>query len=140
MSNNFRAIKVVLEGNFASLCALGFPLTKHPAPAALSEVPASEAYWTSRSTDTSFSVSFFWPAREKENMDIKKRKRRKRGKARPQVVRATTPNSPKQCAPYRGIVTSASNKLSPDLQSSHTSVSKKLSPDPPSDSSKATFK
>ena len=111
-----RAIKViVLEGNFASLCALGFSLSLS-IQLQQSCLKLSEAHWTSRSTDTGFSVSFFWPAAEKVNMDIKKRKRRKRGKARPQVVRATTPNPPKQCAPYRGIVTSASKKLSPDPQ------------------------
>ena len=80
-----RAIKVVvLEGNFASLCALGFPRSLS-IQLQQSCLKLSEAHWTSRSTDTGFSVSFFWPAPERVNMPVMdmKRKRRKRGKASP---------------------------------------------------------
>ena len=70
-----KAIRVaVLDGNFASLCALGFPLSLgiQLQPSCLK---LSEAHWTARSTSGGFSVSFFWPAPENvENKSVKEEK------------------------------------------------------------------
>ena len=98
-----KAIRVaVLGGDFASLCALGFPLSLG-IQLQQSCLKLSEAHWTARSTSGGFSVSFFWPAPEnvenKSEVQSKKkrrkRKRRQRDKAKAQVI-ATTP--PKQSA------------------------------------------
>ena len=59
-----KAIRVaVLDGDFASLCALGFPLSLG-IQLQQSYLKLSEAHWTARSTSGGFSVSFFWPAPE----------------------------------------------------------------------------
>ena len=77
-----KAIKVaVLEGDFASLCALGFPL---PLSLQLQQscVRLNEAMWTARSTNGGFSVNFFWPASDlKSQVQPKKKRKRRRAKA-----------------------------------------------------------
>ena len=77
-----RAIKVaVLEGDFASLCALGFPL---PLSLQLQQscLRLNEAMWTAKSTSGGFSVSFFWPAPDlKSQAQPKKKRKRRRAKA-----------------------------------------------------------
>ena len=67
---------VVLESDFAGLSAVGFPL-------ALSfqlqqnALRLSEAMWTAKSTDSGFSISFFWPRGNSQQQGVKKRRRRK---------------------------------------------------------------
>ena len=85
-----RAIRVaVLEGDFASLCALGLSLSLG-VQLQQSYLKLSEAYWTARSTSGGFSVSFFWPTPENVIVQLKKkRKRRHMGEAKAQSVTAT---------------------------------------------------
>ena len=125
-----RAIKVaVLEGDYASLCALGLPLSLS-IQLQQSCLKLCGAQWTARSTDGGFSVSLFWPsAPEKVKcgamLKKKKRKRRKRGKARVQAVQATIPSPPEQCVIHESNKLSSSKKLSPykALQSDGSSPS-----------------
>ena len=85
-----KAIKVaVLEGDFASLCALGFPL---PLSLQLQQscLRLNEAMWTARSTNGGFSVSFFWPASDlKSQVQPKKKRKRRRAKAKKMVSTVT---------------------------------------------------
>ena len=111
----------MLEGDFASLCALGSPLSLS-IQLQQSCLRLSEAHWTARSTDIGFSVSLFWPAPKKVKKDAKKkRKRRRRGKARAQAVQATTTSPSKQCATHRTTKTSASKVQTPVLQTAYPS-------------------
>lgn len=79
------AIKVaVLEGYFASLSALGFPL-----PLSLqlqqSDLRLNAAMWRAQSSKAGFSVSFFWPVANPHDLgvnNLKRKKRRKRRKAK----------------------------------------------------------
>ena len=65
-----------MESDFAGLSAAGFPL-------ALSfqlqqnALRLSEAMWTAKSTNSGFSVSFFWPRGNSQQQSVKKRRRRK---------------------------------------------------------------
>ena len=74
-----KAIKVaVLEGDFASLCTLGFPL---PLSLQLQQIclRLNEAMWTAMFSSGGFSVSFFWPASDlKSQVQPKKRRKRRR--------------------------------------------------------------
>ena len=81
-----RAIQVaVLEGYFASLSALGFPM-----PLSLqlqqSDLRLNAAMWTAKSSKAGFSVSFFWPVANPDDPGVKslkkKKRRRKRRKAK----------------------------------------------------------
>ena len=83
-----RAIKVaVLEGYFASLSALGFPM---PLTLQLqqSDLRLHAAMWRAQSSKAGFSVSFFWPVANPPDPaaglnNLKKKKRRtKRRKAK----------------------------------------------------------
>ena len=57
-----KPIKVaVLEGDFASLCSLGFPISLS-LQLQQSCLRLSDAMWTAKSTQWGFSVCFFWPA------------------------------------------------------------------------------
>ena len=115
-----RAIRVaVFEGDFASLCALGFPLSLG-VQLQQSYLKLSEAQWSARSSSGGVSVSCFWPA--PENMKVqpkkKKRKRRHRGKAKAQSAVAThTFESPKPST------SSAINKPAQDAISEAPSAS-----------------
>ena len=90
-----KAIKVaVLEGDFASLCALGFPL---PLSLQLQQscLRLNEAMWTARSTNGGFSVSFFWPASDlKGQVQPKKRRRAKAKKMVSTVTESTYKPAP----------------------------------------------
>ena len=74
---------VVLEGHFASLPALGFPLALS---LQLQEscLRLTDAMWTAKSTNGGFSVCLFWPAPDlKSGVEVKrKRKRRRRRRAK----------------------------------------------------------
>ena len=76
-----KPIKVaVLEGDFASLCSLGFPISLS-LQLQQSCLRLSDAMWTAKSTQGGFSVSFFWPAPDPVKCDSQpKRKRRRRAK------------------------------------------------------------
>ena len=77
-----KAIKVaVLEGDFASLCALGFPLSLS-LQLQQSCLRLNEAMWTAKSTSGGFSVSFFWPAPDLKSQVQPKKRKRRRAKAR----------------------------------------------------------
>ena len=68
---------VVLKGNFACLSELGIPL---PACIQMQSMglKLGEAQWTVRSTNTGFSVTFFWPTGWKSTTRrVRKRKKRK---------------------------------------------------------------
>lgn len=84
-----KAIKVaVLEGDFATLVGLGFPLSLS---IQLQEscLTLRKALWTAKSTNSGFSVSLFWPAPELKDKHQPKRRRRRRAKAT-KLVPATT--------------------------------------------------
>ena len=89
-----KTIKIaVLEGDFASLCALGFPL-----PLSLqfqqSCLRLNEAMWTAKSSSGGFSVSLFWPAPDlKTQVQPKKKRKRRRAKARKMVSTVTEPTN-----------------------------------------------
>ena len=97
-----KAIRVaVLEGDFTTLCALGFPLSLG-VQLQQSCLKLSEAHWTAKSNSGGFSVSFFWPAPENVNkVQLKmkkkrKRKRRQRGKVQAQATHVTAATPPKE--------------------------------------------
>jgi hypothetical protein len=73
-----RAIKVaVLEGYFASLSALGFPM---PLTLQLqqSDLRLNAAMWRAQSSKAGFSVSFFWPVANPLDPGVKNLKKKKR--------------------------------------------------------------
>ena len=81
-----RAIQVaVLEGCFASLSALGFPMALS-LQLQQSDLRLDAAMWTAKSSKAGFSVSFFWPVANPDDPGVnnlkKKKKRRKRRKAK----------------------------------------------------------
>lgn len=62
-----RAIKVsVLEGEFASLSSVGFPLSLC-IQLQSSQLKLVEAMWTAKYTRDGFSVNLFWPTSAPEN-------------------------------------------------------------------------
>ena len=109
-----KAIRIaVLEGDFASLCALGLPLSLG-VQLQQSCLKLSEAHWTARSTGGGFSVNF-WPAPENVNVLLKKKRknRNKKGKAKAQisVSAATPPKWSTTSEPPKPSTCSAINKL-----------------------------
>ena len=75
-----RAIKVsVLEGDFASLSTVGFPLSLC-IQLQSSQLKLKEAMWTAKYSSGGSSVNFFWPtpAPEKVKVQFKKKTKRKR--------------------------------------------------------------
>ena len=89
-----KPIKVLLlEGDFAPLSALGFPLSlslqlQH------SCMSLADAMWTAKSTKDGFSVSFFWPVSDSAKPDAQpKRKRKRRRRAKASKVVPTKANS-----------------------------------------------
>ena len=125
-----RAIRVaVLEGDYASLCALGLPLSLS-IQLQQSCLKLCGAQWTARSTDGGFSVSLFWPSapenvRSDAKLKKKRRRRRKRGKARVQAAQATIPSPPEQCVIHKSTKLSTSKRETPykALQSNDSSPS-----------------
>ena len=90
------AVKVaVVEGDFASLVGLGFPLSLslHLQEKSLR---LSQANWTAKSTSGGFSISLFWPAPDPKSQ-AKPRRRRTR-KRRP---KASIKPVPAACAVAR---------------------------------------
>ena len=72
---------VVLEGDFASLSALGFPLALS-LQLQQSCLRLTDAMWTAKSTNGGFSVCLFWPAPDlKSGVEAKRKRRRRRAKA-----------------------------------------------------------
>jgi len=60
-----KPIKVaVLEGDFAALSLLGFPLGV-AIQLQQSNLNLADALWTAKSSNSGFSVSFFWPASDR---------------------------------------------------------------------------
>ena len=77
-----KTIKVsVLEGDFALLSSLGFPLPLC-IQLQLSCLKMDEALWTAKFTPGGFSVNLFWPAPAPEKNDVQPKKRRKRKRRR----------------------------------------------------------
>ena len=70
-------IKVaVLEGDFAALSLLGFPLGV-AIQLQQSNLNFADVLWAAKSSNSGFSVSFFWPAQVSGSKTKRKRKRRK---------------------------------------------------------------
>ena len=92
-----RAIKVViLEGDFAAICDLGFPIALC-LQLQTNALKLSEAMWTAKSSGSGFSVSLFWPTSKVSNVKSqKKRRRRRKHKATTTVDVATSTSSPAQ--------------------------------------------
>ena len=60
------AVKVaLLEGDFAVLSLLGFPL-RPTIQLQQSNLNLADALWTAKSSKSGFSVSFYWPATSDE--------------------------------------------------------------------------
>ena len=113
-----RAIKVaVLEGGYASLCALGLPLSLS-IQLQQSCLKLCEAQWTARSSAGGFSVSLFWPSAPEKVKNVatfkKKKRRRKRGKARVQAAQPTTPSPPEQCTSHESTKLNTSKTVAPN--------------------------
>ena len=88
-----KPIKVaVLEGDFASLCALGFPLSLS-LQLQQSCLRLYEAMWTAKTTSGGFSVSFFWPTSDLKSQVQPKRRRKRRAKAKKMVSTVTEPTN-----------------------------------------------
>lgn len=68
---------VVLEGSFAGLSAVGFPISLS-LQLQQNGLKLSEALWTAKSTDSGFSVSFFWSRANSLQHDAEKRKKNRR--------------------------------------------------------------
>ena len=101
-----RSIRVaVLEGDFASLSAAGFPLSLS-LQLQESALKLSDAMWTAKSTAGGFSVSFFWPSvsgssqlhYDKKEMKKKKRKRKTKAKKAAQCKQSSA-NSTAEAEP-----------------------------------------
>ena len=90
---------VVLEGDFASLIALGFPLSLS---LQLQEgcLKLNQALWTAKSTKGRFSVSLFWsaPDGKSEALPKRRRKRKRRSKASTSLVPAISTASATSCS------------------------------------------
>ena len=84
-----RAIKVsVLEGDFASLSAIGFPLPLC-IQLQLGQLKLEEAMWTAKFTSGGFSVNFFWPTPAPEKI-VKTKSKKKRRKKKPKASNNVT--------------------------------------------------
>lgn len=71
-----RAIKVaILEGDFAAICDLGFPLALSP-QLQTNALKLYESLWTAKSSGSGFSVSLFWPSTKVSHMKSPKKNRR----------------------------------------------------------------
>ena len=80
----------VLEGTFACLSELGIPLLACIQMQSMG-LKLGEAQWTARSTNTGFSVSFFWPTGWKSTTrHVRKRKKRKAKYTSPDRVAGDT--------------------------------------------------
>ena len=111
-----RAIKVsVLEGDFASLSTVGFPLSLC-IQLQLSQLKLKEAMWTAKYTNGGFSVNFFWPTSAPEKVNVqskKKRKRKRKSKAKTIIVPSSSSLTSQQ--PAAVIVESQFTEKSDDL-------------------------
>ena len=88
-----RAIKVsVLEGDFASLSTVGFPLSLC-IQLQLSQLKLKEAMWTAKYTSGGFSVNFFWPTSAPEKVNVQSKKKRKRKRKPKAKTGVTVPSS-----------------------------------------------
>ena len=77
-----KPIKVaLLEGDFAVLSLLGFPLGL-TIQLQQSNFNLADALWTAKSSKSGFSVSFYWPAQVTASKTKRKRKRRKSKQAK----------------------------------------------------------
>ena len=77
-----RPIKVaLLEGDFAVLSLLGFPLGL-TIQLQQSNLNLADALWTAKSSKSGFSVSFYWPAQVTTSKTKRKRKRRRSKQAK----------------------------------------------------------
>ena len=101
---------IVLEGDFASLTALGFPMAIG-LQLQQSCLSLSDVIWTAKSTNGGFSVSLFWPTPApelKSDAQVKrKRKRRRRTKASKLITTSAKFNNPELPKPS----TEAGSKL-----------------------------
>ena len=117
---------IVLEGDSASLTALGFPMAVS-LQLQQSCLSLSEAMWTAKSTNGGFSVSLFWPAPApelKSDVQVKrKRKRRRRAKASKLIVTSAKSYDPELPKP--------SNKAARKVDIPHTPINAHASSSPP---------
>ena len=113
-----KAIKIaVLEGEFASLVGLGFPLSLS---IQLQEscLTLSKALWTAKSTNSGFSVSLFWPAPDSvkdKHQPRRKRRKRRRAKATKLVPATTTVNDKPSLKPLSSSVKGASMPVAKEI-------------------------
>ena len=81
-----RAIRVaVLEGYFASLSTLGFPMSLSW-QLQQSNLRLERAMWTAKSSKTGFSVSFFWPVANHGVSSLKKPNKRRKNRRKAKVT------------------------------------------------------
>ena len=81
-----RAIHIaVLEGYFASLSTLGFPMSLSW-QLQQSNLRLERAMWTAKSSKTGFSVSFFWPVANHGVYSLKKSNKRRKNRRKAKVT------------------------------------------------------
>ena len=86
-----KAVRVaVIEGDFASLVGLGFPLSLS-LQLQESNLRLDQALWTAKSTKGGFSVSLFWPAPDCKTCksEVQQKRRKRKPKATSKFVPAT---------------------------------------------------
>ena len=112
-----RAIKVaILEGDFAAICDLGFPLALS-LQLQTNALKLSEALWTAKSSGSGFSVSLFWPseATKVSNMkSLKKKRRRRRNPRTTTKVDVATSTSIPVHLPQSSTTTASLDSLFPN--------------------------
>ena len=81
-----RAVRVaVLEGYFASLSTLGFPMSLS-LQLQQSDLRLERAMWTAKSSKTGFSVNFFWPVANHGVSSLKRTNKRRKNRRKAKVT------------------------------------------------------
>ena len=126
-----RAIKVaILEGDFAAICDLGFPLALS-LQLQTNALKLSEALWTAKSSGSGFSVSLFWPSTKVSNMkSLKKKRRRRRNPRTTTKVDVATSTSTPVHLPQSSTTTASLDSLSPNSAHPVDIVAKSATPTP----------
>ena len=126
-----RAIKVaILEGDFAAICDLGFPLALS-LQLQTNALKLSEALWTAKSSGSGFSVSLFWPSTKVSNMkSLKKKRRRRRNPRTTTKVDVATSTSTPVHLPQSSTTTARLDSLSPNSAHPVHIVAKPATPTP----------
>ena len=103
-----KPIKVaVLEGDFAALSLLGFPLGVS-IQLQQSNLNLADALWIAKSLNSGFSVSFFWPAQVTGSKAKRKRKRRKSKQTKANALSASS---------HKEAISKPASKVSRELPS-----------------------